>query len=280
MEQFRERTLIIATKHKKEEVIAPILERSLGVKIRVPEGLDTDRLGTFTGEVEREHDPITTMRYKCDMAMETTGADLAVASEGSFGPHPTLMFVPADEEWLMLKDRRLGLEIKVRELSTDTNYAQAEVRTDAELLSFAERALFPSHALIMSAGPEAVSDIRKGITDRKELMEAFAYYMQRYGCTYVQTDMRAMYNPTRMRVIARAAEVLIARVQSLCPECSTPGYGVVRAVAGLPCSLCGSPTRSTLAYVSGCSFCGYEQQQLYPTGRTTEEPLYCDHCNP
>jgi hypothetical protein len=45
---FKDRTLVIATKHAKERAIAPILERELGVRCISSEGLDTDLLGTFT----------------------------------------------------------------------------------------------------------------------------------------------------------------------------------------------------------------------------------------
>jgi hypothetical protein len=70
---FKGRKLIIATKHKKEIVIAPILEKGLGVKCFTDETFDTDRLGTFTGEIERKLDPIAMpfrygaeqMRFRC-----------------------------------------------------------------------------------------------------------------------------------------------------------------------------------------------------------------------
>jgi hypothetical protein len=61
---FKGRSLLIATKHKKEEVIAPIFERELGVKCFVSADFDTDELGTFSGEIERKFDPITTARKK------------------------------------------------------------------------------------------------------------------------------------------------------------------------------------------------------------------------
>ena len=47
MDFYREIKVVIATKHKKEEVIAPILEKELGVICVTPIGLDTDKLGTF-----------------------------------------------------------------------------------------------------------------------------------------------------------------------------------------------------------------------------------------
>jgi hypothetical protein len=57
---FKGRSLVIAT--KKEKVIAPLLEEALGIVCFVPEDFDTDTLGTFTGEIERKLDPISTAR--------------------------------------------------------------------------------------------------------------------------------------------------------------------------------------------------------------------------
>jgi hypothetical protein len=89
---FKGRSLVIATKHEKEKVITPLLEEALGVVCFIPEGFDTDTLGTFTGEIERKLDPISTARQKCLMAMKVSNCDLGIASEGSFGPHPSLFF--------------------------------------------------------------------------------------------------------------------------------------------------------------------------------------------
>ncbi|MEO8416380.1 MAG: DUF6671 family protein [Ginsengibacter sp.] len=87
---FENRILVIATKHKKEKIIAPLFEAAFGIKCFAPENFDTGSLGTFTGEIERKEDPITTMRNKCLQAMQISNFDLGVASEGSFGPHPTV----------------------------------------------------------------------------------------------------------------------------------------------------------------------------------------------
>lgn len=88
---FKGRRLLIATKHKKERVIAPILEKELGVNCFVTD-IDTDKFGTFTGEIERKEDAISTARNKCLLAMELENCDLVLASEGSFGAHPSLFF--------------------------------------------------------------------------------------------------------------------------------------------------------------------------------------------
>jgi len=59
---FNGRTLLIT--RKKEKALAHILEKELGVKYIVSSNFDTDQLGTFTENVERKHDAITTARNK------------------------------------------------------------------------------------------------------------------------------------------------------------------------------------------------------------------------
>ena len=48
---FAGRKVLIATKHKKELVLSPILEKELVVSCFVSEQFDTDILGTFSGEI-------------------------------------------------------------------------------------------------------------------------------------------------------------------------------------------------------------------------------------
>lgn len=276
---FYGRTLCIATMHRKESVIAPILNRELGVHC-ITTHIDTDQLGTFSGETPRTQDPLATARLKCDLALAYTGGDLAVASEGSFGPHPVIGFVPADEEWLLLRDQRHDLEIHTRVLSTDTNYGSSVVTSLAQLTAFATRAGFPSHALILRKDPHAFDGMVKGITTSGELKQVFESLMATYGKAYVETDMRALYNPSRMKVISEATEKLVQALKSTCPECRTPGFVITDAREGLPCALCRRATRSTIAHISTCRHCGYFQETMYPHQKHVEDPMYCDYCNP
>jgi hypothetical protein len=277
---FSGRNLLVATKHHKESVIAPVLEQALGVKCLLAPDLDTDKLGTFTGEIERKDDPITTARNKCLLAMEFTDCDMAIASEGSFGPHPSIYFVPSDDEFLLFMDKRNNLEIIARELSTDTNFSGATVRDKKELYEFAQAVKFPSHGLIVKKAKHDFTGIEKGITDENKLVEVFDHFMKLHGSVYVETDMRAMYNPTRMKVIGKAAIKLADKINSLCPECATPGFDVTFAKPGLPCELCGFPTQSTFSFLYTCVKCGYTKEEKYPNGKQTEDPMHCDLCNP
>ncbi len=277
---FKGRKLLIATKHKKEQVIAPLLEKELDVKCYVLDDFDTDLLGTFSGEIERTDDPITTVRKKCLMAMQLADADLAIANEGSFGPHPDMFFVSADDEFLIFIDKTNQLEVIVREIITNTNFFGSEIKTETELLEFTNKAQFPSHGLIIRKTKEDFTDQVKGIIDWGKLHDEFNRFMNQYGSVYIETDMRAMFNPTRMKVIEKATFRLIEKIKSFCPNCQTPGFGIVNAKAGLPCELCNFATRSTLSYVYECKTCSYIKEVKYPHGKMKEDPMYCDVCNP
>ncbi len=280
MNLFQDRKLVIATKHKKEAVIYPILEEKLKVQCCIPLELDTDLLGTFTGEIERKKDVLTTLREKCFLAMKEMNCDLAIASEGSFGAHPTIFFGHADDEVLIFMDTKNDIEIIARELSTDTNFNGSEITNEIELLEFAKKVNFPSHALILKSSENNFSKVIKGITDENQLLENFRSIVNEYGTAYVETDMRALFNPTRMQVIKIATEKLVDTILSLCPECQAPGFTVSEVKQGLPCEWCNYPTRSTLSFIYTCKKCNHSSEKIHPHNKTKEDPMYCDFCNP
>jgi len=277
---FANRKLIIATKHQKEKIIAPLFEKAFGVTCFTPENFDTDLLGTFTGEIERKDDPITTMKKKCLQAMKLSNCDLGIASEGSFGPNPAIFFSSSDDEFLIFIDKKNDLEIIERELSFKTNFNGDEIKTEKKLTEFAKRVKFPSHGLILRKAKDNNSKIIKGITNWQTLKETFQMFIDTCGEAYVETDMRALYNPTRMKVIESAAKKLVKKINSLCPECNTRGFGITDALKGLPCSLCGSPTQSTFSYIYECKKCAFKKEEKFPHNKIQEDPMYCNICNP
>lgn len=277
---FKGRRLLIATKHKKESVIAPVLEEAMGVYCFTNTDFDTDLFGTFTGEIERKDDGLATARNKCHQAMELTNCDMAIASEGSFGPHPAYGLVNADDEILVFVDKKNSLEISARVLSLRTNFNSQTVNSEEELLKFAAEALFPSHGLILRKSDEDHSETIKGITEPEQLKNSFRLFKKKYNSCYVQTDMRAMFNPTRMEVIEEVTKKFSQKINSLCPNCNKPGFGVTGQKKGLPCNLCGFPTKSTLAYEYKCQICDFTEEKKFPNGKYSEEPMFCDICNP
>ncbi|WP_338409599.1 DUF6671 family protein [uncultured Flavobacterium sp.] len=277
---FKGRDLVIATKHNKEKVIAPILKRELGVNCIVIPDLDTDELGTFTGEVERKEDPIATARKKCLTAMKLAKCDMAVASEGSFGPHPSLFFVHADDEFLLFIDKKNKLEIIVREISTQTNFNSSFITSKNELAEFAKNVKFPSHGLIVRKTDTDFNEIEKGIKTWTKLSKVYTHFIKQNGSFYVETDMRALHNPSRMKVIQKATTKLASKINSNCPGCNTPGFEITALKHGLPCLLCRLPTRSTLSQIYSCHKCSFSKEEHFPNNKNSEDPTFCDNCNP
>jgi len=212
--------------------------------------------------------------------MEMAGCDLAIASEGSFGPHPSVFFAAADEEVLLFLDTKNNLEVTAITVSMHTNFNGRELDNEEQLVEFAAKVNFPSHALIIRKAQHDASEIVKGITDWQELFQHFQTFISNYGKAFVETDMRAMCNPCRMEVIGEAAIKLAEKLNTLCPNCKTPGFAVTEIIAGLRCEWCRLPTRSTLIHRYTCRKCKFSLEKKYPHQRQAEDPMYCDYCNP
>src|SRR6185312_6784053 len=126
-----------------------------------------------------------------------------VASEGSFGPHPQIPFVPIDSELVMLVDRRDGVEIIGTHVTPRTNYAQRVVADARLAVAFAEGIGFPRHGVIVTAAVDGKSHpallLRKDNLSRAQLLANVADAIAISGAACVETDMRACSNPTRIR---------------------------------------------------------------------------------
>jgi len=241
--------------------------------------IDTDEFGTFSGERPRVLSPISALRAKCDSASRASDLNLIVASEGSFGPHPSILFVPADEELLMLKDYENDIEIVARVISTETNFHSSEVFSEKDLLEFVEMVKFPSHSVILR-GKSSNEVAFKGINDQRELLSCFNQLMDQGIGVIAETDMRAIHNPLRMQVIESCCLELIRKIHSVCEICATPGFDVTEVIAGLPCQQCGTPTSSPLVNIFCCKKCGHTMEKKFPMGKVCEDPMHCDVCNP
>jgi hypothetical protein len=277
---FHGRTLVVATMHGKESVIGPLLHENLGANVVTAAGLNTDAFGTFSGEVERAVSPLEAARLKCDAAHSLTGASLVLASEGSFGAHPVMGFIAANEEVLLLKDYQNAWEIKARVLSTATNFSGRTCTHWEEVQAFAAQVDFPAHGLIVRAGADDSIHIHKGITDWEQLEKSFTHFCSLNGSAYIETDMRAHFNPSRMAVIREVTVQLLTVLMKTCPECGTPGFEVKDIIRGLPCSWCAWPTNAPRACRYLCQQCGHEATEPVPGGKEFEDPQFCDRCNP
>jgi uncharacterized protein DUF6671 len=277
---FDGRTIIIATMHDKEKVIAPILEKELGVKCATIPGLNTDLFGTFSGEVERKKSPFQTVRNKALAALELSDETLGIASEGSFGPHPSIFFIPSNEEMVMLIDSTNHIEIVGRHLTSKTNFNHREITSLKDLEEFKIDVGYPAHGIILKIMDKSLNKtIHKDLDEPKDLDKQAKIALDNGHTISVETDMRAMRNPTRMLAIEQAVLDLIKNIKSVCPKCNTPGFVIRDAIAGLPCELCHLPTKSAKAYIYQCQKCDYSLERL-KEGVHFEEAMYCDFCNP
>lgn len=278
---FRDRIGIIATMHHKEKVIAPLLEQ-LGMQIMVSQGFNTDAFGTFTRNIKRPGEQLYTARCKAETAMALTGLSLAVASEGSFGSHPVIPYLACSREIVLLVDRQNELEVVGQVISTDTNYNHKQVNNLTDALDFAKKIGFPTHGLIAmpDPSPNPHATIFKDITTEPQLVEVVTKLLKKFGQVHLETDMRALYNPTRMKVIAEATQDLLRKLRQHCPDCGYPGFDVVERKAGLPCALCNAPTLLALADIQRCQQCGFSQTIPFPIGQQIADPGQCSYCNP
>lgn len=282
-QRFRGRTLGVATIHGKERVIGPALMNALGLKgFRAIEGIDTDRFGTFSGEVRRPTDPLTTARLKAQHGAEVGGMDLVIASEGSFGPYPPAPFVPCDEEFLVLFDARSGAFFDHRHVSLSTVFGGEQCTTLGMVGDLADRMHFPEHHLEIRRKErwEPGDTHVKGIGDRTRLFEVARALIEERGSCWVETDMRAMVNPTRMAVIAETAERFAKELATCCTRCGDGWFRITSIREGSPCGVCGMPTSGVRAYVRSCRNCGHQGLEPRPDGRLAEDPMHCGNCNP
>ncbi|NUM50881.1 MAG: hypothetical protein HUU48_07160 [Flavobacteriales bacterium] len=280
---FANRTAVLITKHKKDEVIFPVLAQT-GMNLKLLDTIDTDTFGTFTRDIDRKGTQLEAARYKALKAIEETGESIAIASEGSFGSHPTIFFAPANVELVLLIDTINDIEIAGWEISTDTNHSHSEVSSVKEALKFAKQCGFPSHGLAVrpNTGGDNSDILFKGITSEKILKEAVNKSIAESldGKALLEPDMRAIYNPKRMKVIEKATINLLSKIKSLCPECGWLGFEITEWINGLPCENCFFPTRGIAKHIYQCKKCNHKKEIEYPYNQKYSEPTFCDFCNP
>lgn len=267
----------MATMHGKLPLVGPALSDALGLLV-VQAEVDTDQLGTFTGEVPRTEAPAATAFRKARLGMDATGRKIGIASEGTIGPDGLLPVV-ADREVVAIVDDVHGFSLAESAVGFET-VAHSWVLDDGSLLDDdLRRAGFPSHGLIVRRDDDPTGTIHKGIRDARALQRAIAECRSRgAGAIRIESDLRALHSPTRRTVIERAARALAARLATLCPACACPGWGPIEAVAGRLCAECSAPTRLAAAHIEGCPQC--DARRTVESAESAADPSTCDLCNP
>lgn len=275
---YKNQNILLASKHEKEQAMAEPFITRLSCTLRVHQ-FDTDQFGTFTGEIARTLSPYETCLLKAKTAAKRYNYPLAVASEGSFGSHPSFPFVPSTHELMVFVDRMRGWIIAEQLVSQKTNYAMITINKNTDLDAFLKRVQFPSHALIVQ-GCSNNHVLGKGVNNLESLIYHLDIGFKTEKELLLATDMRAMMNPTRMAVIGELADKLTQRISNLCTQCERPGFGFKTTKGALPCELCGAPTSFYEKEVWGCIGCEYQEYKDRQDGRLKADPTYCDYCNP
>lgn len=289
---YRSAQVALATRHGKQRVIGRALRHGLAAELLHLAALDTDQLGSFCGTVARRGTALEACIAKAELALTHGGTGLAIASEGSFGPHPAVPLLPVGLEVMVFLDRERGLTISEQLQARRTNFAQRRLTAEslasaagaADLRRWLAAVGFPSHALIVRphALPAATAPIHKGIRRMEDLRAAIAAAASQApdGLVQLETDMRAHCNPTRMASIRQLSFRLVRRIAASCPSCQSPGWGLIACEPGLPCAWCGLPTALTRAEIHGCVRCDHRLEQPRRDGRRQADPGHCLHCNP
>jgi hypothetical protein len=274
------RSAVLASKHDKLPLVAPALA-TIGVEVTVV-AVDTDQLGTFSGEVPRPGPPLETAVAKARLGMAAAGCSLGLASEGSVGPHPASPLLTADVEVVVLVDADRDLTVWATATGVDIVAAAQSLHPGTDLATLADRFDLPAHAVIVRPNQGPPAPVFKGLREPSDIAAAVASCaaVSPDGQARVETDLRAHMCPSRRPTIRLAAERLAARLAAGCPACASPGWGPVDAVTGLPCDWCGSPTSELRAEIDGCYACGHRAERAIVAAGTTADPGRCPRCNP
>lgn len=269
---------VLATQHRKSEAIAPVFKEFLGMDIEEV-FVDTDSLGTFSGEIERVGSARDVVIAKARMGIKASGHPVALASEGSIGADPFLPFINSDIELIAFVDENLNFELVESFRSTEIIAATMKVTSVSNLDDFLRKADFPNHKLLIKAGTGKATFSVKGIDNQRLLEDSLSKALEIYPEVILESDLRAHCSPSRMANIGRAAEKIARRLSQQCPECQSPGWGVIGAIRGLPCSECGEISEEHVrAHLLGCVKCDFTEQ-----GKDLAEsisPANCNLCNP
>lgn len=277
--QYSNQRAALLTKHGKEAVIGKVMHENLGLGIIHVNSFDTDLFGTFTRDIARAGNQIEAARAKAIKGAEIADTKLGLASEGLFTGDPFLGTFPWNNELVILIDKNNEFEIT----GFSSNYAQSysaivSSRDDIEI--HLKKAAFPSHHLVLRQDSSESKEFKKGISSRDEFDELIKYLFKKSesGKVFLENDLRAFANPTRMENIRTATINLAEKMRSVCPACCTPGFGITKTISGLQCVACGNKTKAIKAKVYECKKCSHTE--IIETKELFVEQGKCDFCNP
>lgn len=270
--------ITLATQHQKGVLIAPHFLDLIGAHVQEI-NIDTDQLGTFSGEIERVGTPREVALKKARLGAMASRNTRAIASEGSIGADFYLPFINSDFEIIAFIDDELEIEVIESHRSTEIIAQTLRIKKEDDLSEFLARADFPNHKLIVRSIDKPTKFCKKGIANQSDLNEIIEKGLQKYGELIIENDLRAHCSPSRQKNISAVGLKLAKRLQALCPECQSPGWGVVDFTTGVPCKACGAiAEEAARSEILGCPKCSYQMP-----GKVLAEmidPSRCNFCNP
>ena len=275
---YLEKRAVMATLHQKGELIALEFLQAFGMVVEEV-AVDTDSLGTFSGEIERIGSARDVVLNKARLGIKESGCPRGLASEGSIGADFYIPFIQSDVELIGFVDEELGIELIESYRSTDITAHTMTIDSPTDLNDFLKKVDFPQHKLIVRSANKPITYCVKGISTEAVLLQAIADGLQQSPSLVVESDLRAHCSPSRAENIKKAAAKMAARLAQLCPDCSAPGWGVTGYIKGLPCVECGEISEDALkSEILGCTRCSFTHE-----GKSLAEvidPSRCNLCNP
>jgi len=271
------KSAVVVTRHGKEKLIEPALA-GLGLRFLPKPLVDTDQYGTFTRKIGRAASQRNAVLAKAQAGLDLVpDADFALASEGAFGPHPHIPFVPSGLEMIALLERKSGKAVIGRHLTIATNFMHTVARSWVDVEAFAGRIGLAGQAMLVMEsrhGPVLATEP----IDEDVLKTVCESGIETSGSVWLEVDMRADMNPARMDAIAAAAADLVRRLEARCPRCHHPDW-TARLRSGRPCACCSGPTIEAFVEEYFCEHCGhFDERPIDPERKG--EPAQCTYCNP
>ncbi len=265
--------ITLLTKHRKAAALCSALS-GCGFKLCSETGFDTDQLSTFSGARSGATSLRGTALQKAKLGAELGNTRYGLGSEGSFGLDPFIELTPWNTEVLAWWDRVEQYAVYAFVQGPETNFNRKFVDSVEEAERFVTQCKFPAHGVIIGKPGEV--DYYQDLANTEQMKDMLVRLLPQ-SAVWLETDMRAHRNPTRMRMIERCARRLAMNLRSACPVCSKAGFVAVAQIPGAVCESCGAKTAAARAELFNCLSCGHEEERklssLAPASR-------CDHCTP
>ena len=113
---------------------------------------------------------------KARLGMSVMGLPLGIASEGTFGPHPAIPFMPAGIELLVFVDEERQVVIAESLVAEATNFDHLIVSPGDALDAFLKQIGFPAHGLIVRPNEGGLIEaLVKGVVEKSALNRAIIH---------------------------------------------------------------------------------------------------------